>query len=61
MKLMHSRTTMPGSISGHDKIIYHLLCRAFGQCISISEVIDLDIFDVITICNVHITVDIAGT
>jgi hypothetical protein len=52
---------MPGSISGHDKIIYHLLCRAFGQCISISEVIDLDIFDVITICNVHITVDIAGT
>ncbi len=52
---------MPGSISGHDKSIYHLLCCDFGQCISIPEVIDLDIFDVVSVCDVHVTIDVAGT
>ena len=49
---------MPGSISGYDKDIYHLLCLAFGQHISISKVVDLDIFDVVPVCNVHITINI---
>lgn len=52
---------MPGSISGHDKNIYHLLCRAFGQCVPISQIIDLNVFDVVAICDVHIAIDITGT
>lgn len=49
---------MPGSISGYDKDIYHLLRLAFCQHISISKVIDLDVLDVISICNIHITINI---
>lgn len=29
--------------------IYHLLCAAFGQCVAISQVVDFNVFDVITI------------
>ena len=49
---------MPGSISGYDKDIYHLLRLAFGQHISISKVVNLDILDVIPICNIHVTINI---
>ena len=51
---------MPGSISGYDKSIYHLLCHAFSQCVSVTEIVDLDIFDVVTIRDVHIAIDVAG-
>ena len=51
---------MPGYISGYDKNIYHLLCGAFRESISISKVIDFDIFDVIAISDVHVSVDIAS-
>ena len=49
---------MPGSISGYDKDIYHLLCLAFCQHISVSEVVDLDVLDVVPICNIHITINV---
>jgi hypothetical protein len=39
--------------------IYHLLSRAFGQGVSISEVVDFDIFDVVTVCNVYVAIDFA--
>lgn len=52
---------MPGYISGYDKNIYHLLSRAFRQSVSIAEIVDLDIFDIVSIRNVHITVDVACT
>lgn len=37
--------------------IHHLLSRAFGQCVSVSEVIDFDVTDVISVCDVHVAVD----
>ena len=37
--------------------IYHLLCRTFGQCVAVAQVIDLDISNVVAICNVHLTID----
>jgi hypothetical protein len=52
------RSEDAGDISGYDtRGIHHLLSRAFSQCISVSEVIDFDITDVISICNVHVAVD----
>lgn len=51
---------MPRRISGYDKYIYHLLCCAFGQCISISEIVDLDVLDIVAIRNVHVAIDIAS-
>lgn len=50
---------MPERISGYDKYIYHLLSCAFGQCVFVPEVINLDILDVVAIRNVHIAIDIA--
>jgi len=37
--------------------IYHLLCRTFGQCVAVAQVIDLDISNVVAICNIHFTID----
>lgn len=39
--------------------IYHLLRRTFGQCITITEVIDFDVFDIVAIRNIHLTIDCA--
>ena len=50
---------VPGNISGYDRSIYHLLCGAFRQCISVAQIVDLNISDVVTVCNIHITIDIA--
>lgn len=50
---------MPGSISGYDKNIYHLLCCAFGQCIAISEVVHFNIFNIVSIRNIHVSIYIA--
>ncbi len=51
---------MPRRISGYDKYIYHLLCCALGQCISISEIVDLDVLDIVAIRDVHVAIDIAS-
>lgn len=39
-------------------VSYHLLCRPLGDCIAIAQVIDFDIFDIITVC--HIDIGIRG-
>lgn len=56
MNLICLREQMPGSISGYDKNIYHLLCCSFGQCVAISEVINFNIFDIVSIRDIHISV-----
>ena len=47
------------SISGRDKNIYHFLCRAFGQCVTISQIIDFNILDVVAIRDVNFAIDVA--
>ena len=37
--------------------IYHLLCRTFGQCVAIAQIVDLDISDVVSVVYVHLTID----
>lgn len=61
MALSGTRRTEPGAISGHDKNIYHLLCGAFGQCVSITKVIDFNVLNVVPICDIHIAIDVART
>lgn len=36
--------------------IYHFLGRAFGQSVSVAEVIDLDVADIISILRVYVLV-----
>ena len=49
----------PGISVERNKSIYHLLSRAFCQCVSVAEIVDFDVFDVITICNVDLAIDVA--
>ena len=37
-------------------VIYPLLCSSFGQCIAVTEIIDLNVFDVVTILLVRLVV-----
>ena len=53
--------TEPERSVERNKSIYHLLCRAFGQCVSVPEIVDFDVFDVITVCDIDLAVNIAGT
>ena len=46
------------SISGYDKDIYHLLSYSFGQCIAITEIVDFNIFYVIAICDIHLSINV---
>jgi len=39
----------------------HLLSRAFGQCVAITQVIDFYVFDVVTVGNVDVAIQIART
>jgi hypothetical protein len=50
----------PGTISEHNQDIYHLLSRAFRQCVAIPQVIDFDIFDIVTILLVNLSIDLAN-
>ena len=52
---------MPSGISEYDKSIYRLLCRAFGQCVFVAKIIDLDVFNVVAIGNIHVAIDVACT
>jgi hypothetical protein len=45
------------AVEGGD--IYHLLSRPFGQGVSISEVVDFDILDVVTVGDVNVAIDFA--
>jgi hypothetical protein len=44
------------SVEYNTRSIYHLLSISFGQCITIAQVIYYDVFDVIAIGHVHLTV-----
>ena len=41
------------------KDIYHFLCRSFGERVAVAQVVDFDVPDVVSVCDVNITVDIA--
>jgi hypothetical protein len=43
----------------NTRSIYHLLSRTFSQCITISQIIDFDVFDIIAVCDIHLTIDSA--
>jgi hypothetical protein len=47
------------SVDIDTRSIYHLLSRSFCQCVTISQVVDLYIPDVVAICNIHLTIDSA--
>lgn len=38
--------------------IYHFLCGPFGQEVSVAQVVNFDILDVVAIGNVHVAVDL---
>jgi hypothetical protein len=44
-------------ISGISRSNYHSLSGTLGEGVSVPQVIDFDILDVISICDVHLTVD----
>lgn len=50
---------MPGNISRYDRSIYHLLRRTLCQYVAIAQIVDLDVLDVVSICDVD-TVHEAG-
>jgi hypothetical protein len=39
------------------KSIYHFLCRALGKEVTVPQVIDFDILNIVAICNVHLSVE----
>lgn len=43
--------SISGTIAG---IIYHLLSGSLGQGVTVAQIIDLDISDVVAICNINI-------
>lgn len=49
----------PGDIISTGRDIYHLLGRTFGQGVAIPQVIDFNVFDVVTICDINLAVDFA--
>ena len=44
------------SVEYNTRSIYHLLRRAFGQCITVAEIVDLNVLDIIPVVHVHLTV-----
>lgn len=38
--------------------IYHFLCGPLGQEVSVAQVVDFDVLDVVAIRNVHVAVDL---
>jgi hypothetical protein len=48
------------SVEYNTRSIYHLLRRTFGQCVTIAEVIDFDVFDVVAIIHVHLPIYMRG-
>ena len=37
--------------------VYHFLSGAFCQCVSIAKVVNFYVFDVVTICDIHVTIE----
>ncbi len=44
------------NISGISKSNYHFLCITLGEEVAVSPVVDLDILDIVSIRDVHFTV-----
>lgn len=44
----------------NTRSIYHLLSRAFGQCVAVAKIVHFDVSNVVAVCNVHLTIDCAG-
>ena len=57
VRMLKSERELDVSVKYNTRSIYHLLCRAFGQCVAISQVVDFNIANVVAICNVHLTID----
>ena len=55
-----ARKCLGGASVDMTRVIYHLLSRSFGQCISVAEIVDFDVADVVAVGNVHFSVDVAG-
>lgn len=53
---LREQMTMPGNISGYDRDIYHLLCRALGQCVAVTKVVDFNVLDVVAVRDVNVTI-----
>jgi hypothetical protein len=45
----------------HRGAIYHLLCRSLGQEVSVSQVVDFDVLDVVAVGHVHLAIDIVAS
>lgn len=45
---------------GAKECIYHLLRAAFGQCVPIAQIVDLNVFDIVTILRVDLVVERAA-
>jgi hypothetical protein len=57
-----SNVGMPDvSVEYNTRSIYHLLCRTFSQCIPVAQVIDFYVSNVVSVCDVHLTIDQART
>lgn len=41
-------------------VIYPLLCGSFGQCVTVTEIIDFNVLDVVTILLVRLVADGRG-
>lgn len=44
-----------------NRKIYHLLSRAFGQCVAIAQIVDFNVFDVIAVIHVYVTIQLGRT
>lgn len=52
---------MPGGSASTTRSNYHLLSRAFCESVAIAQVIDLDIFDIVSISNVDLGIQLSGS
>jgi hypothetical protein len=41
-------------------VIYPLLCSSFSQCVAVTQIIDFNVLDVVTVLLVHVPVDGRG-
>lgn len=43
----------------YSKDIYHLLSGAFSQCIAVPQIVDFNVFDIVTIGDIDFAIEIA--
>ena len=52
---------MPGISAGKARIIYHLLSWPLSQGVTVAQVVDLNVLDVVAICDIDLTVEFGDT